>query len=416
MKTAKPFMISKHLVYEAYQRVRSNKGSAGVDGQTLESFEEKLKDNLFKLWNRLSSGSYFPPPVLAVPIPKKSGGERILGIPTIADRVAQLVVKLQLEPSIEPHFLPDSYGYRPGKSAIDAIDVTRQRCWRYDWVLEFDIKGLFDNIPHDLLLKAVRHHTDCKWTILYIERWLTAPLETKDGIVTERRVGTPQGGVISPLLANLFLHYVFDVWVSRKFPKIPWCRYADDGLAHCKTEREALTLKAALTARLVECGLEIHPLKTRVVYCKDGSRKGGYPDTKFDFLGYTFRRRPAKNSKTGSMFLNFSPAVSDAALKSMRQFIRRTEIRNKPVYDLEAIAAFFNPILRGWIGYYGRYYKSGLHSLYRYFNKTLIAWSMRKFKKLNGRRGKASRFIQEIAKRQPGLFVHWQQGRTYSVV
>ncbi|MVA27804.1 group II intron reverse transcriptase/maturase [Agrobacterium vitis] len=230
----KPFNISKQKVYEAYLQVRSNGGAAGVDGVTIEQFEADLKGNLYKIWNRMSSGTYFPPPVRAVSIPKKSGGQRILGVPTVADRVAQSVVKQMIEPDLDAIFLADSYGYRPEKSALDAIGVTRKRCWKYDWVLEFDIKGLFDNIDHDLLLRAVRKHITCAWALLYIERWLTAPMRKEDGATVERNCGTPQGGVVSPILANLFLHYAFDVWMGRQFPDLPWCRYADDGLVHCR--------------------------------------------------------------------------------------------------------------------------------------------------------------------------------------
>jgi RNA-directed DNA polymerase len=261
-----------------------------VDGQTIEQFEADLGGNLYKIWNRMSSGSYFPPPVRAVTIPKKSGGERILGVPTIGDRIAQMVVKQLIEPDLDPIFLPDSYGYRPRKSALDAVGVTRERCWKYDWVLEFDIKGLFDNLPHELLLKAVQKHVKCKWALLYIERWLTAPME-KEGLLIERTRGTPQGGVISPILSNLFLHYAFDLWMTRTRPGLPWCRYADDGLVHCRSEQEAEALKAELQARLAECGLEMHPTKTKIVYCKDGKRKGRYPNVTFDFLGYQGRER-----------------------------------------------------------------------------------------------------------------------------
>src|SRR6202167_5472232 len=264
----KPFKIDKRQVYKAYKAVKSNKGAAGVDGQTLQQFETDWKRNLYRIWNRMSSGSYFPPPVRAVSIPKKSGGERILGVPTVSDRIAQVVVKQLIETEMENIFLPDSYGYRPGKSALDAVGVTRERCWRYDWVLEFDIKGLFDNIDHALLLKAVRKHVTCNWALLYIERWLTAPME-QEGVRMERMRGTPQGGVISPILANLFLHYTFDLWMKRTYPDLLWCRYADDGLVHCRTEQEAEAFKASLQARLAECHLELHPVKTRIVYCKD---------------------------------------------------------------------------------------------------------------------------------------------------
>jgi RNA-directed DNA polymerase len=267
----KPFKTDKRQVYKAYKAVKSNQGAAGVDGQTLQQFETDWKRNLYRIWNRMSSGSYFPPPVRAVSIPKKSGGERILGVPTVSDRIAQVVVKQLIETEMENIFLPDSYGYRPGKSALDAVGVTRERCWRYDWVLEFDIKGLFDNIDHALLLKAVRKHVTCNWALLYIERWLTAPME-QEGVRMERMCGTPQGGVISPILANLFLHYTFDLWMKRTYPDLLWCRYADDGLVHCRTEQEAEALKASLQARLAECDLELHPVKTRIVYCKDRKR------------------------------------------------------------------------------------------------------------------------------------------------
>lgn len=234
-------------------------------------------------------GGYFPPPVKAVPIPKKQGGTRILGIPTVADRIAQAVVKLVFEPKVEPIFLKDSCGYRPNKSALEAVGVTRKRCWQHDWVLEFNIVGLFDNIPHELLMKAVRKHTSCKWVILYIERWLKAPMQKVDGKLIERTCGTPQGGVISPVLSNLFLHYVFDVWMEQNHPIKPWCRYADDGLVHYKTKHDAEMLLQELRKRFAECGLELHPVKTKIVYCKDGSRKGGHSEIKFDFLGFTFR-------------------------------------------------------------------------------------------------------------------------------
>jgi RNA-directed DNA polymerase len=410
VSAAKPFAIPKGLVYEAFLAVKANAGAAGVDKETIEDFERDLKGNLYRVWNRMSSGSYFPPPVRAVAIPKKNGGERILGVPTVADRVAQTVVKSVLEPLLEPIFLPDSYGYRPEKSALDAIAVTRERCWRYDWVLEFDIRGLFDNIPHALLLKALEKHTDCEWVRLYIRRWLTAPMQLADGTLVERTKGTPQGGVVSPLLANLFLHYAFDAWMTRTFPELPWCRYADDGLIHCRSEMRALAVKAALADRLAQCGLEMHPDKTHIVYCKDQSRKGRYPTTKFDFLGYCFRPRVVKNSKRNTLFVSFTPAVSVSALKSMRQTTRRLNYRNRTELSLKDIARLHNPVLRGWIGYYGRFCPSALSPVLRHFDKTLAAWAMRKYKRLKGHKTRACRFIEDIAKRRPDLFVHWRKG------
>jgi len=410
LSAAKQFIISKQLVMEAFKAVKANAGAAGVDRQSIEDFERNLKDNLYKVWNRMSSGSYFPPPVKAVEIPKKNGGIRILGVPTVADRVAQMVVKLTFEPNVEPVFLPDSYGYRPGKSALDAIETTRKRCWRYDWVLEFDIKGMFDNIDHELLLRAVRKHTECKWVILYMERWLKAPLQLTDGTLVERTKGTPQGGVVSPVLCNLFMHYVFDLWMGRTFVRAPWCRYADDGLVHCRTEREATAVKAALAIRLAECGLEMHPDKTRIVYCKDGRRKGRYPDKEFDFLGYTFRARLVKNRELNRRFVSFTPAVSSKALSAMRQATRISNLRNRTDLSLQQIAQMHNPVLRGWLEYYGRFYRSAIHPVLRHFNKTLVAWAMRKFKRFRGHKTRTCQFLIGMAKRQPHLFVHWQRG------
>jgi RNA-directed DNA polymerase len=410
--TGKPFKIDKMQVYEAYKAVKSKAGAAGVDGQTIEQFEADLKSNLYKIWNRMSSGSYFPPPVLAVAIPKKTGGDRILGVPTVADRVAQMVVKQVIEPSLEPIFLADSYAYRPAKSALDAVGVTRERCWKYDWVVEFDIKGLFDNIDHELLLRAVRKHVTCKWALLYIERWLTAPMMQEDGVLMERSRGTPQGGVVSPILSNAFLHYAFDLWMTRTYPDLPWCRYADDGLVHCRNEQEATAFVAALQVRLAECHLELHPTKTKIVYCKDEKRKGTYPNVKFDFLGYGFRPRLVKSSRNAKLFCGFNPAVSVPAIKAMRATIRELDIRRQTQMSLVDIAQRLNPLLRGWIEYYGRYAPSALRPLLRYVNLTLVAWAMRKFKRFVDRKVRASQFLQKLARDHSDLFIHWRLGMT----
>jgi RNA-directed DNA polymerase len=403
-------LINRWQVYEAFRRVKANAGSAGVDKQSIAEFEENLKDNLYKIWNRMSSGSDMPPPVKAVAIPKKSGGDRLLGIPTVSDRIAQMVVKLESEPDVEPHFLPDSYGYRPGKSALDAIAVTRKRCWKYDWVLEFDIKGLFDNISHELLLKAVDKHTDSPWVRLYIRRWLTASMQLADGSVVQREKGTPQGGVISPILANLFLHYAFDKWLQKYHPNKPWCRYADDGLVHCRSEAQAYYMLQVLRQRFEECGLELHPEKTKIVYCKDERRTGNYHHTAFDFLGYTFRRRGCKDSKAGLIFLGFAPAVSKHALKEMRRKIRKTRIRSRTDWSLNEIAGFINPVVRGWLSYYGAFYRSEMYRLIRHVNKTLVRWAMRKYKSLRFSKHRAVALLERIAQQKPDLFVHWQKG------
>lgn len=407
LSKTKPYTISKQLVMEAYQCVKANRGAAGVDQQSLEAFDKDLKDNLYKIWNRMSSGTYFPPPVKAVSIAKKSGGERILGVPTVSDRIAQTVLKLTFESLVEPHFHEDSYGYRPNKSALDAVGVTRQRCWRYDYVVEFDIKGLFDNLDHTLLMKAVRKHTNNKWVILYVERWLKAPMQMPDGTLIERTKGTPQGGVVSPVLSNLFLHYVFDVWMGKHHSLKPWCRYADDGLVHCKTEKEAQQLLADLKQRFEACGLELHPEKTKIIYCKDGRRKGEHSDTMFTFLGYTFRRRTVRNSKDGSRYLGFVPAISSESRKSIQAEMRRWKVHFKTSHTLEDMAKLYNPFLRGWMNFYGHYSPSSMYPIWRVFNRMLSKWAQRKYQKLYRRKTRTRKFLEQIADKHPRLFAHW---------
>ncbi|HVA09544.1 MAG TPA: group II intron reverse transcriptase/maturase, partial [Acidimicrobiales bacterium] len=408
-KTAKPFDISKWAVLEAYQRVKANQGAAGVDGQSIEEFEENLKGNLYKLWNRLSSGSYFPPPVRAVEIPKKSGGQRTLGVPTVSDRIAQTAVRLYLEPEVEPLFHPDSYGYRPGRSALDAVGRCRGRCWKYDWVIDLDLRSFFDSIPHDLLMKAVSKHTDQRFVLLYIERWLVAPLEKADGSLVERDRGTPQGSAISPLLANLFLHYAFDTWMAREFSGCPFERYADDAVIHCASEAEAQMVLDALARRLAQVGLELHPDKTRIVYCKDANRKGSFEHEQFTFLGYTFRPRLTKN-KRGQFFVSFLPAMSDDAGKAIRQEIRRWRLNVHSDKSLGDLASFVNPIVRGWCNYYGRFYKSWLYRSLRRINEYLVRWARRKFKRLRTSARRAWRWLRGVQRRAPELFAHWAFG------
>ena len=403
MSRAKPFEIPKRTVWEAFKRVRANRGAAGVDKQSSADFERDLSDNLYKLWNRLSSGSYFPPPVRRVEIPKSDGGKRPLGIPTVADRVAQAVVKMYLEPLVEPHFHVDSYGYRPEKSALQAVGVARQRCFVYHWVLDVDIKGFFDHIEHELLMRAVRKHTDCKWVLLYIDRWLKAPAQLEDGTLIPREEGTPQGGVISPLLANIFLHYAFDLWMRRNYPSIPFERYADDVICHCRSEQQAQELQRSIGQRLAECGLELNVQKTKVVFCKTTRRPGSYPSESFDFLGYTFRPRKA-NSCWGP-FIGFSPAISNLARKSMQREIRTWRLARRTDRTLEDLARMVNPILRGWINYYGHYSKSALYPFLARFNLRLEKWARRKYTGLSSKRAK--RWMARVARRQPGLFMHW---------
>jgi RNA-directed DNA polymerase len=408
--TVKPFDISKWVVWEAYEKVRANQGAAGVDGESITEFEEDLKGNLYKLWNRMSSGTYFPPPVRAVEIPKAGGkGVRVLGVPTVADRVAQTVVKLYLEPEVEPLFHRDSYGYRPGRSALDAVATCRERCWKKDWVIDLDIRAFFDSLDHDLVLRAVSKHTDLRWVLLYVQRWLKAPLQREGGILVARDRGTPQGSAISPLLANLFFHYAFDMWLAREFPSVSFERYADDAVVHCVSEAEARHVLAAIARRMMQVGLELHPDKTRVVYCKDGQRSGSYERERFDFLGYTFRPRLSK-SRNGQFFVNFSPAVSDDAAKAIRWEIRRWRLHLRSDKSLSDLARAINPIVRGWINYYGRFYKSMLYPTLKRINEYLIRWARRKYKRLRAHDTRTREWLHTVARREPNLFAHWQLG------
>ena len=406
---AKPFDIPKREVWEAFKKVKANQGAAGVDGQSIVEFEANLADNLYKLWNRLSSGSYFPPPVRRVDIPKGTGGgTRMLGIPTVADRVAQEVVRRNLEPRLEPVFHADSYGYRPGRSAIEAVRIARQRCWRYDWVLDLDVQAFFDSLDHELLLRALRKHTDVPWVLLYVERWLKAPMQGEDGSLESRDAGTPQGGVASPILANLFLHYAFDMWMARNHPRIPFERYADDVICHCRTHREAEALQASLEARFVSCGLVLHPTKTRIVYCKDTNRRDSYPDVTFDFLGYTFQPRLAAWHGGKQFGVSFLPAAAGKALKEIRRVIRRWGLQRRSDKALDDLARMFNPYIRGWINYYSHFYKSALRSTLRRIDVHLIKWARRKFKRLRQKSKGARAWLARVIRTSPGLFAHWK--------
>jgi RNA-directed DNA polymerase len=403
----KPFSISKQVVWEAYRRVKANQGAAGVDGQSVKDFEVGLKDNLYKIWNRMSSGSYFPPPVRTVEIAKSDGRPRRLGIPTVADRVAQMVVKMHLEPDVEPNFHPDSYGYIRGRSALEAVGVVRKRCWRYNWVIDLDIKGFFDNIDHDLMLHAVKKHTTSKWMLLYIERWLKAPAQSEDGRLIKREKGTPQGGVISPLLANIFLHHAFDEWMRSDHRSVRFARYADDIVVHCRSEAQAQFMLRAIKRRLARCKLQLHPDKTKIVYCKDDRRSGNYEHESFDFLGYSFRPRGCKGP---GYFVGFTPAVSKSAIKAMSATIRGWKLQLWSSASLEDIARRINPVLRGWLNYYGRYYKSAMRPVLRQLQHALARWAMRKYKRLKGHWLRAIHWVNRIMRRDRKLFASWEFG------
>ncbi len=400
----KSFEIDKRLVYGAWVKVQANGGAPGVDAVSIGRFADAERDNLYKLWNRMSSGSYLPGPVRAVEIPKDQG-VRVLGVPNVADRIAQTAAAMLLEEKLEPIFHSDSYGYRPGRSAHDALAKTRKRCWKQDWVLDLDVRAFFDSVPHDLLLKAVAHHTDERWVLLYIERWLKAPMQMPEGTLLAREKGTPQGSPISPLLANLFMHYAFDTWMDREHPGCPFERYADDVVTHCDTEEQARNLRAGIAERLGALSLELHPEKTKVVFCKDANRRGEAEHTSFDFLGYTFRARLAKGRR--GYFVSFSPAISAKAKKAVGQKIRAWHLKRRSGTDLAGIAEEINPQVRGWFGYYGAFYRSELSTLASRINQHLVRWAMHKFKRLRGRPVKAWAWLAAVQQREPRLFVHW---------
>jgi RNA-directed DNA polymerase len=398
-------------VREAWEKVRANKGAPGVDGVSVEEFESDLKNNLYKIWNRMSSGTYFPPPVKAVEIPKSGGGVRTLGVPTVADRVAQTVVAMKLEKVVEPKFHVDSYGYRPGRSALDAVGVCRQRCWKNEWVIDLDIRKFFDTVDHSLMLEAVRSNTDADWLVLYVQRWLSAPMQGSDGALRARDRGTPQGSAASPVLANLFLHYAFDAWMAREFPSITFERYVDDVVVHCVSEKQAIMLRDRIGQRFDSVGLSLHPEKTKVVYCKSGRRHGSFEHTSFTFLGYEFRARTARN-KHGEMFTSFLPAISKDAMKALNREVRGWRLHQHTTWTLGQIARWINPIVRGWLNYYGKFYRSSLYVLCRRINTYLMRWARRKYKRLRGFK-KLRAWWYAVNEHYPRAFVHWEWTRSY---
>jgi RNA-directed DNA polymerase len=403
----KSYDIPKRLIWDAWVKVRSKGGAAGADGVTIEQFEARLKDNLFKLWNRMASGSYFPGPVRAVEIPKK-GGTRILGIPNVVDRVAQTAVAMLLEPNVEKVFHNDSYGYRPGRSPEDAVRVCRRRCFKRDWVVDLDVKAFFDSVPWDLMLKAVARHTDQKWVMLYVERWLKAPMLMPDGTLAPRVKGTPQGGPISPMIANVFLHYGFDMWMVREFPSVQFERFADDVVVHCATERQARQVQDAIGRRLAGIGLLMHPDKTRIVYCKDSRRRWNFEQVSFTYCGYTFRPRRAYNKVEGKAFTSFLPAVSPDKLTDMSRKAVAWRLHRRTNSTLDDLAREVSPVLRGWLNYFTVFYSTAVVPIGMRMDRHLMRWARRKYKRLKGSDGRARAWLRGVRRRSPDLFAHWQ--------
>ena len=406
--SGKPFQISKQEVWDAWIKVKGNQGAPGADGQSIGDFGKDLKDSLYRIWNRMSSGTYFPPPVMAVEIPKPhGGGTRMPGVPGVADRVAQTVAAARLGKAAEPLFHPGSYGYRSRRGALDAAAACRKRCWEYSWVIDLDIRKFFGSVPWDLIVKAVEKHTghETRWIVLYVKRWLAAPLQHPDGTLQERDRGTPQGSAISPVLASLFMHYAFGLWLAKMFPLVLFERYADDAVIHCTSEYQARKVLAALHERMAGVGLELHPGKTKIVYCKDSSRRGDYVHTSFTFPGFTFRPRGARR-KDGVQFTSFMPAISKDALKKISAEVRSWRLHRHMEMTSADIARWINPKVRGWMGYYGTFCRSELYPLLRRINSCLMQWMMNKYARYRTWK-KATQAWTRAAATWPLYFAHW---------
>lgn len=405
----KSLPISKRMVYESYLKVTGNGGSAGIDKQSIEEFNENLKDNLYKLWNRMTSGSYFPPPVRTVFIPKKQGGERPLGIPTVSDRIAQGVVKDYLEPSLEIIFHKSSFGYRPVKSAHDALKECQDNCIKQAWVIDVDIKGFFDNINHAIMLELLQKHTAEKWVLLYAERWLKARVQQKDGSILRRVKGTPQGGVISPLFANLYLHDGFDTWMDEENPQNPFERYADDIVIHCSSKEEAEQLLEKLKARMQQYELELHPEKTKIVYCKNYLRNEKHDNNSFTFLSYSFQPRTVKD-KFGRQkrLVVFNAAISQQAKASIREKLREALPAQWSSQTLSWFAQKLNPKIRGWINYYAKFNQHKAYDVFYYLNELIRQWLKNKYK-IRSKSGLYEKY-RKIQSANASLFYHWQLG------
>ena len=403
--------IPVEQVWSSYLAVRKQGKSAGVDHLTLKAYEQVKSKELYKVWNRMSSGSYFPPPVRRVEIPKPDGKRRKLGIPTVSDRVAQGVVKNYLEPLLEPHFHPYSFGYRPNRNAQQAIRQATEQCHKKAWVLDLDIESFFDNLDHEKIMQALQRHTTEKWVLMYVERWLKAPIEHEDGSLEYPKKGSPQGGVVSPLLSNLYLHYAFDKWIGKHYREVVFERYADDIVVHCESKQEAERLLTAISSRLEQCGLRLHREKTKIVYCKTTNRKGQHEQVSFDFLGLTFKPKKAMNQKTGKIVTSFGPdKISKNSIRKIIGTIRSKKLHKKMTSTLADLARELAGHVRGWINYFGKININFLGRVMRYLNDRLVRWACKRYKRFKRSSRQAQRWLVSIYKNYPNMFVHWQYG------
>jgi len=399
--------ISLEMVRNAYRRIKRKGKSAGIDGVSLKEFQAREEDHLYVVYNRMSSGSYFPPEVKQVSIPKRSGKKRKLGIPTVRDRVAQTVIKELIEPRIDKIFYEESYGYRPNKSAQQALDKVRKNCWEKAWVIDLDIKNCFDSIDHQLLMKAVDKHVEEKWIKMYIRRWLEAPVVTKAETIEKEGKGTPQGGVLSPLLANLFLHYAFDKWMKDNFPNVSFVRYADDKIVHCVSKKQAEYVLQRIRQRLIDCKLELNEEKTSIVYCKMNGRNGNYPNVKFDFLGYSFKPRTTLNWKKNKKFLGFDAGISAESQKRIIKDLKVKEERMNFCNNLQEVAEVLNPSIRGWLNYYGHIRRSEMSQVLVAIQYRIIKWLRKKYGRLKRRIKKTFSLLWKVKRVNPKMFAHW---------
>ena len=412
---ARTVPIEFKQVVDAYQKVKRGGKAAGIDGESWKDFDKKLQDNLYVIWNRLASGSYYPSAVREVEILKKDGKPRKLGIPTLRDRIAQEVVRKYMEQHIDQHFHTNSYGYRPLKSAKQAIEAVRKNCKERDWVIDLDISKFFDEIRHELMLKAVEHLIEEKWVSMYVKRWLEMKIVNKAGEERARGgIGTPQGGVISPLLANLYLHYALDKWLEKNHSENDFVRYADDMVIHCKSKEEAESLLQAIKARLSAVALRLNEQKTRIVYCKDYRRTESHKEEQFGFLGFSYRARKSQSKHNRhKSYMAFTAEISKDNQKKITAAIKTIVNWQNTEQEISAIAEKLNNRLRGWINYFGLYGKGELRKTMMRLEKRLLKWTKKKYKETATR--EAIKKLTVIRKENPRMFYHWEKGYCYVI-